>query len=210
MKGSIRQRNKGSWELHYDIPSDGTGRRRQRTETVKGTRRDAERVLRERLTATENGGYIPKDKETVGQFLQRWMETYAATNTTLRTQQGYWGNINRYIVPAFGSIKLQDLTARHIQGMYAGMLKRGLSARTVLHSHRVLKEALSHAVKWEPLTRNVADAATPPRPQHKEMEMWDAEIINQFLETAGGSRFRDLYHLAILTGMRRWDAHRPR
>ena len=35
MRGHIRQRSKDSWELHYDIPPDGAGRRRQRTETVK-------------------------------------------------------------------------------------------------------------------------------------------------------------------------------
>ena len=203
MRGSIRQRSKGSWELHYDTPPDGTGRRSQRTETVRGSRRGAEKVLRERLTSIENGGYIPQDKETVTQFMQRWLDTYAATNTTIRTQQGYRGNIDRYITPVVGNILVQNLSARHIQGVYGNMLDSGLSARTVLHTHRVLKEALAHAVKWGLLNRNVADAATPPRPLHKEIEMWDAATINNFLETARGSKFHAFFHLAILTGMRR-------
>jgi integrase len=160
-------------------------------------------VLRELLAAIENGGYVPKQKETVARFMERWLDTYAATNTTLRTQQGYQGNVNRYIAPAIGNIDLQKLTARHIQGMYADLLAQGLSARTVLHTHRVLSEALSHGVRWGLLTRNVAEAATPPHPQHKAMEMWDADTINRFLEAARISRFHDLYHLAILTGMRR-------
>ena len=42
--------------------------------------------------------------------------------------------------------------------MYADMLDTGLSARTVLHTHRVLREALAHAVKWGVLARNPADA----------------------------------------------------
>ena len=33
--------------------------------------------------------------------------------------------------------------------------------------------------------------------------MWDIETINQFLKLAEKKRFRDLYHLAVLTGMRR-------
>ena len=33
--------------------------------------------------------------------------------------------------------------------------------------------------------------------------MWDAETIDMFLETASASRFRDLYHFAVLTGLRR-------
>ena len=203
MKGSIRQRSKGSWQLRYEAPKDGLEKRIYLSETVPGTKKHAESVLHVRLSTIENGGYVPRDKETVAGFLEMWLQTYAATNTTLRTQEGYRGNIKRYIDPAIGSVPIQALTARHIQAMYAGLLEKGLSNRTVLHTHRVLKEALGHAVKWGMLPRNIGDAVTPPRPELKDLKMWDAEAVDQFLEAAADSRFRDLYHLAILTGMRR-------
>lgn len=203
MNGSIRQRSRGTWQLRYDAPPDATGKRRFISETVKGSKKEAERVLRERLAAIENGGYVPKDKETVAEYLKRWMDTYAATNTTVRTQHGYLGNIKRYIVPSIGDVALQGLTGRHIQMMYSGMLQRELSARTALHVHRVLRKALADAVKWGILYRNVADAATPPRPERKQSDMWDAETIDRFLGVADDSRFRDIYHLAVQTGMRR-------
>ncbi len=98
---------------------------------------------------------------------------------------------------------MQSLTARHIQGIYADMLARGLSNTTVVQLHSILKEALSHAVKWGILTRNVSDATTPPRIERKEMPMWDIETINQFLSTVRASRFGDLYYFAVLTGLRR-------
>ena len=104
--------------------------------------------MRERLAAIENGGYVARDKETVATFMDRWLETYAATNTTLRTQEGYRGNIGRYIKPSIGGISLQNLTGQQIQGMYSGMLEQGLSARTTLHTHRVLRKALADAVRW--------------------------------------------------------------
>ena len=160
-------------------------------------------MLRERMAALENGSYVPKDKETVSDFMQRWLDTHAATNTALRTQQGYRGNIKRYIMPNLGRIPLQNLTGRHIQGMYSDMLERGLSTMTVLCTHRVLSEALSHGVKWGLFTRNVADAATSPRPQRKEIEMWDIETIHRFMDFISSHRFRDFYFLALLTGMRR-------
>lgn len=203
MNGSIRQRSKGSWQIRYDGPPDTKRQRKYISETIQGTKRGAERVLRERLAAIENGGYVPKQKETVAQFMTGWLETYAATNTSVRTQEGYRGNITRYIAPTIGTVELQKLTPRHIQGIYANMLERGLSARTVLHTHRVIREALSHAVRWGMLTRNVADAATPPRAQRKDIEMWGVDTVNQFLEAANQNRFHDLYHLAVLTGMRR-------
>jgi len=203
MKGSIRQRSKGTWQLRYDAPPDGTGRRRFVSKTFKGNKKDAERALRELLATIENGGYVASDKETVAQFMVRWLETYAATNTTVRTLHGYRGYVERYINPTIGNIQLQSLTARHIQGLYADLLDRGLSSSTVAQLHRIFKQALSHAVRWGTLTRNSAAATTPPRQQRTTIGMWDIESINQFLDAAHDNRFRDVFQLAVLTGLRR-------
>ena len=184
MNGSIRQRSKGTWQLRYDAPPDGTGKRRFVSETVRGNKKDAERVLRERLAAIENGGYVPRDKETVSEFMHRWLETYAATNTSLRTQHGYQAYVRRYIVPYIGSISLQTLTARHVQEMYADLLDRGLSNTTVIQVHRIFNQAINHAVRWGTLSRNVVNATTPPRLQRTEIPMWDPETIDLFLEKA--------------------------
>ena len=62
MRGSLKQRSKGSFRFKYDGPRDSDGRRKQLTETW-GTKKEAERVLRERLAAIENGsidGYTSK------------------------------------------------------------------------------------------------------------------------------------------------------
>ena len=91
MKGSIRQRSKGTWQLRYDLLDAETGRRRYVSETVRGTKKEAERALRERLAAVETGSYVTKQKETITEFMQRWMDTYVATNTTIRTQEGTSG-----------------------------------------------------------------------------------------------------------------------
>jgi len=56
------------------------------------------------------------------------------------------GEFNAYIVPHLGGVPLSKLTSQHVQSLYAEMLDRGLSPRTVLHAHRILREALSHGV----------------------------------------------------------------
>ena len=213
MRGSIRQRSKGSWQLRYEGPPDSLGRRKQDSETMRGTRKEAERVLRERLTQAENGGFVVKSKETVAEFLARWLDIYAATNTEVRTQMGYKAHIRRYIVPEIGRVKLQALKPQHIQAIYVSMLSRGLSARTVHHVHTLLKQTLSHAMKWGLLIRNPADATDPPRPENNELEMWDVSTLQTFLTSADKSRYANIYHLAVLTGLRRsellglrWDA----
>ena len=98
---------------------------------------------------------------------------------------------------------IQSLTPSQIQKVYAGMLERGLSQTTVLHTHRVLREALGHAVKWGILARNVADAVSPPRREQKVMEMWNIPTIHDFIDLCDGSRYGDVFQFAIHTGMRR-------
>lgn len=202
MRGSIRKRSNGTLSIRYDV-IDGNGVRKQVEEAVKGSKKNAESVLRERISAVENGGFVSKSAETVTQFIERWLRDYASVNVAPSTMRGYQSKINCYIVPYLGTVKLQALTARHVQAMYSKMLDAGLSASTCLHAHRVIREALNHGVKWGLIVRNPADGATPPRREVKPLDMWDAATINKFLDVVAGSEFRDLYHLAILTGMRR-------
>ena len=64
MNGSIRQRYAGTWQIRYSPPADGGGRRKFLTETVRGTKKEAQAVLRDRITALETGNYVEKARET--------------------------------------------------------------------------------------------------------------------------------------------------
>ena len=46
MKGRIRRRSSGHWELTADAGKDANGKRRRRSETFKGSKREADRRLR--------------------------------------------------------------------------------------------------------------------------------------------------------------------
>ena len=201
--GSVRERSKGKWEVRYDGPPDAGGNRPKVYETVHGSRRDAERNLRERLGVVDSGSYVPKSAETLAEFMFRWLDTYAATNTNLKTQQGYRTQIRHNINTALGTIPLQNLRAPQIQALYASMRRRGLAPRSVLAAHRVLKEALSHGVIWGDLARNPADTVTPPKVEKTTISPWEIETFYKFFDCAKDTQFRDVYHVAVLTGLRR-------
>lgn len=57
MKGSIRQRSPGSWEIRYEGPRGANGSRKQISRTVTGLRKDAERIRRELITKLDHGVY---------------------------------------------------------------------------------------------------------------------------------------------------------
>ena len=50
MNGSIRKRGEKSWELAIDLGRDAGGRRRRKFVSVKGTKREAQKKLRELLS----------------------------------------------------------------------------------------------------------------------------------------------------------------
>ena len=55
--GSISERSKGHWRVTVPLPRDPTtGERRRHRFTVKGTRRDAQKALREALHERDHGG----------------------------------------------------------------------------------------------------------------------------------------------------------
>ena len=104
---------------------------------------------------------------------------------------------------------LSDLRPAHIQAAYGTALaggradgrSGGLSARSVLQHHRELREALSHAVRWQLLVRNPAEAVTPPQAQRHEMHVLTREEARRLLEIAEGG-WRVLIYLALATGAR--------
>lgn len=126
MKGHVYQRAKGSWTIVYDLTVDSvTGKRRQKSQTVKGTKRDAERTLREVLLSLEQGAYVKPNKITLGEWLRQWLKDYVSMNTTDRTQESYTSIVERHLIPSLGKVTLIDLQAMHIQSYYADKLNKG-------------------------------------------------------------------------------------
>jgi integrase len=204
MEGHLRKRSDGSWTLVYELPRDPvTGKRRRKWETVHGTKKDAERLLRQRLSEIDDGAFIEPSKLTVAQFLEQWLKDYAATHVRPKTLEGYESIIRVHVVPAFGSVPLAKLTPTPIQALYASMLERGRSATRVERVHRCLREALHHGVKWGLLVRNVADAVSPPRPKHKEMVTLAPSDAARLMDAVRGTVLEPWIGLALYTGLRR-------
>jgi integrase len=213
MKGHVYQRAKGSWTIVYDLPVDVvTGKRRQKSETVKGTKRDAERALREVLLSLEQGSYVKPNKITLGELLRRWLRDYASMNTTDRTQESYASIVERHLIPALGKVSLVDLQAQTIQGYYAKKLlegradgRGGLSARSVVYHHRILSKALDYAVKMGLVVRNVAKVVEPPRAARVTMQTLSPEEVSRFLDVARDTDYYVYFATLLYTGLRRGE-----
>ena len=210
MRGHLKKRSSGSWTAWIEEPRSPNGKRKQRVVTIKGTKREAEARLAQIIHEQETGLYVSSSKLKVADFLRQWLDSYVTTNVRAKTEEGYRIIVERHLVPALGNIPLKGLQATHLQSYYAKALSEGrrdgrggLSATTVHRHHRVLSEALNHAVKWGLVARNVAQTVDPPRPQRFEPKVLDSDGVQKVLEAAEGTPYHALLHLDIYTGLRR-------
>lgn len=219
MRGHITKRGKDSWAIViYTGRDPQSGRKQYKWHSVKGTKKQAEKEMAALINSLETGSYIKPKKTTVGLFLKQWLQDYASTNTAPRTYERYAEIVRLHLTPNLGNITLTQLKPEHLQSYYAKALnsgringKGGLSPQTVKHHHRVLSEALGHALKWGLLARNVADSVDPPRPEKKEMPTIQAEDIGRLLkesqnmEEESSIPYYTIVYTALHTGMRRGE-----
>ena len=206
MAGHIKRRSAGSWTVVVDMgPDPGTGKRRQVWRTVKGTKRQAERLLTELLHQRDTGVDMPPGRVTVAEFLEHWLVAYAKPNVAPATLLQYEWAIRTHLAPAFGSVLLTKLRPGHIQTLYSRLDDQGLSARSILHVHRVLKSALAQGVRWQSLSTNPAAGATPPRPDRYEAPVLAPADVRRLLDAAEEEGYGPLIHTAVMTGLRRGE-----
>jgi integrase len=203
MKGSIikQSRYKQSYTIVLFLGYDDKGKKKYKWVTVQGTKHDAQVKLAELRTQLNTGTYVDP-KGTLGEFLKRWLVEYARPNLSPRTYEGYESIIRAHITPVIGNTLIKNLKPEHIQKYYADRLADGSSTTTVRHHAMLLHCALEHALKWQLLVRNPADAVTPPRIRHIEMHVLDETQVGIALSEAKNTPYYALFYLAVYTGMR--------
>lgn len=163
MRGSIRQRRPGRWELRVTLGRDPvTGRRRQRSIVFHGNKREAERELA-RLVAEADEGRQSATQATLAVLLERWWEQ-KRQRLSPTTSEEYRRLIDRRIVPDLGRVKLNRLTAADLEAYYLHLERKGgLAPSSIRQVHAIVSGALKQAVKWRWIPANPArDASLPP------------------------------------------------
>lgn len=210
MKGHIRERSPGHWAIILDMP-DSTGKRRQRWHSFKGTKREAQRECARLISELDKGTAVEPSRITVAAFLERWIE-HMQGQVSPRSHERYAEIARKNIAPLLGGTALTKLRPEQISQAYATALASGrrdgsggLSARTVNHMHRVLREALQQALRWQMLARNPADAAPPPKVERKQMSVLDTDATIELIEAARPYRIFVPILLGALCGLRRGE-----
>jgi integrase len=211
VRGHLRRRGSRSWELKYDIRTDG--QRRTVYRSFKGTRREAQAELARLLAQVADGGHVEPNKVTVAEYLRTRLERWRAMGAVSAKPAERYGQIIRnQIVPFIGTKLLQKLTTEEVEAWHAKLLTEGrhdgtggVATRTVRDAHRILAKALREAQQHGLVLRNVCAVQRPPKVVSEEMHILTPEQVAGFAALLDGHEFAAPALTALFTGMRRGE-----
>jgi hypothetical protein len=101
---------------------DENGRRRYIVETIRGSRRDAERRLAQLITAADSGQAIATSKARLSELVDAWWEACTG-HLSPHTRIGYRRMLRRYLLPTFGSRRIDKIKPMELERWYAQLIE---------------------------------------------------------------------------------------
>jgi len=205
MTGHIRKRG-NSYSVVIDIGVDETGKRKQKWHSGYKTKKEAEKAMVQLVSDIEKGEYINPSNITLAQFLDEWLEDSKKPHLAPKTYELYEAIIRLYFKPLLGERVLSKLTPSIIQRYYTHLReKTDLSNTTINYHHKLLRQALDHAVKWLYITKNPCDITEAPKKNKPEMQAWSIADAQKAQKIFKDTPINLHIMLALYTGMRKGE-----
>ena len=227
MKDGIKRRG-STWTYVVRVRDPQNGRMKDAWVGGFATEQEAKVARNAARNAADQGTAVAATRITVRDYLEDWLEA-SASRVRPTTLVSYSLHVHRYIVPAIGAGRLQQLTPAMIDKMNAALLKsgrmprrepvegekpapaQGLSPATVRRCGATLHKALGDAVRKKLIPYNPADAVDLPRVKAGgadgagDLPVWTRLQLDKFLAHVAGERLFPMWRLAAWTGMRRGE-----
>jgi integrase len=202
-EGSIFPRRDGRWCSAVDLGWENG--KRKRKYLYGETRKSVADALNKALRDKALGLPVAMERQTVEQFLKRWLEESAKPSIRPRTFERYGELIRLHIIPEIGRITLEKLAPSDVQRLLNRKLAQGLSPKTVRHVRGVLGTALGRALKWGLVARNAASLTDSPKVIRPQIRAFTCDEAKGFVDAAKGERLEALYLLTVTLGLRRGE-----
>jgi integrase len=147
MKMAVRLIRKSWWvDFHFD-------HKRYRKRSPENSRTGArayELALRQRLASGEaiQGKRSQLAKQPFAEFAVGWFNEYVLSNNKPSEQRTKKYVLSASLVPFFGRMAVSDIGVRDVEQYKAGLLREGLSPKTINNRLTVLRKCLHTAFEW--------------------------------------------------------------
>jgi integrase len=204
-RGQVIGRGKNVWLLRVPLGRNESGKRKYLNETFHGSKKKAQERLTALLGKKDGGVVLAPPRMTFDAYLNQWLEMMK-TQVGPHTHADYTNLMRRYVRPLLGGRQLAKITVLDLDQLYANMVGRGLSVRTVRAVHVAVKRALKDAVRKHLISHNPAVDADPPKrtsnEQQREKPVFRLEEAAAFVRATNGQRLGPMFLLQLVTGMR--------
>ncbi len=214
--GMVRKREDGRWEGRIVVghKEDGDSIFQY---VLAPTQKALLAKLHQNIETFRDVELCGDSRMTLAQWLNRWLDEYAAPRLRESTMSSYRMYAEQYIKPRLGSKKMNSITPADIQRMYTRLKKEGrvrehpkygraLSAGTVRRIHTMLHRAMADAVCAHIIPRNPAEGLTLPKadsPVKRVLTDWE---LDKFMETLKADPiWHDFFYTELTTGLRRGE-----
>lgn len=119
-RGEIKDLGGGCFGIRVQLKErDAHGRRKAHYETVRDmTLNQVERYKDKLLARIDNGRFFVPKHITVSQLVKEWLEQKRRKKLSLQSIHTYLDVTSAYVGPFIGMVYLDDLTPKHIQGLF--------------------------------------------------------------------------------------------
>jgi integrase len=201
--GGIDQRGENSWRLRYRVNGVAYAK------TVRGSKTEALKALRDVLHAGDTGEHVAPDKMTLRQWAEHWITIGCPGNKRRkqvgqRSLEGYAQNLRKHVLPTLGDRPLQQLQPSEIDKLYVALSEK-ISPRTAHHVHSVLGACIGAAVRTGKLAFNpMIRLAKVPSPSEADHGMvLEEDQLLTLVRGFKGSALFGIVAVAAFTGARR-------
>jgi integrase len=213
MKGTKTEISPGVWRLRVYVGRKPNGTPIQMQKVVRapvakpgaGVRlADGELA---KMVAKAGTGKLPPTSGTVEQLVRAWLEHAEAQGRAATTLAEYRRIAEKVVIPEIGNVRLNKLTPRHLDRLYAELTKNGLKPTSVRRVHALISAALRQGERWGDIDSNVARRASPPSVNPAQVSSPTVEQVRDVIKAAErvNPTLATLLVLAALTGARRGE-----
>ena len=163
------------------------------------TKREAEQFLAVTEVSKLRGEWVDatKARATVAEMAEAWYEAQVQIKAT--TRSGYRYNLDRHVLPTWGSHRLTEISHSAVQG-WVSVLGKELGPSTVRQIYLVLAGVLKFAVRDGRIPKNPADDVQLPRLVKRPHGYLTHRQVRSLAEQCGA--WSDLILLLSYTGLR--------
>lgn len=204
MAGARKKKDRWyGWYLDLNGNEHGVGGANTKPEAYK-------LAITEELRISQGTWIDPADgKQTVKTYIENVWWPNKRTRIQISTQQSYWHAVRKHLIPAFGHLRMEQVSHSIVEGWMSNMLNDGQTPANVVSNFRILRIIMNAAVHDRAFLVSPLAAVKPPPVTKKqwrilqpgdEAEAFEREVLALddpwrtmiLLEMELGARFSEL------------------